>query len=228
MKTPAITPVYLPDHRGVEIQPYGYGNLKIGESVFTYSRLPGDPERKGQGRFGLKVRPNLLGTCPGSSDWCEKECYAKRITGVIRDIYKANSLSAKVPPIPGLCKLLRIHVSGDFDSQEYIVSWIQRLTERPDVSAWGYTRSWRVTELLPDLEVLRALPNMQLFASMDESQEGLPPHGWRRAWIDNDDRALAPGHVSLVCPEETGRMPDCVTCGYCFRGQKHDVTFLKH
>jgi hypothetical protein len=115
------------------------------------------------------------------------------------------------------------------------------------VTAWAYTRSWRVPDLLPDLERLRALPNVQLFASMDQSHTDLPPEGWRRAWIDGDTRAGQPlelrAHedgditrnvrtfddtMSLVCPEETKHKTNCAECRYCFDGQTNDVTFLRH
>lgn len=231
MKLTAPLTVYLPDTRGVVVSPYGKGNLKIGPDVFTYSRVAG--------------RYELLGTCPGSSEECEAVCYAKRITGVVKEQYVQNSRTAQVPPIPAECRLLRIHISGDFDRPLYIEAWIRRLQQRPDVTAWGYTRSWRVAELLPHLEDLRALPNMQLFASMDQSVQELPPAGWRIAWIDGDPRchvALTsrighnrvtvhdpkPNGIGYVCPEQTGRKVNCQECRYCFDGQKHDVVFLKH
>lgn len=185
--------VFLPDTRGVEISRYGYGNLKIGLGVFTYSRLAGSPAQNSYHAHGGRI---VQGTCPGSTDECEAICYAKRIEGPVRDIYVINSERNDVPPIPEPCKILRIHVSGDFDSAAYIRNWIQRLTERPDVTAWAYTRSWRVKQLLPFLEELRALPNMQLFASMDESHTDVPPEGWRRAWIDGDPRAGQPWSVA--------------------------------
>lgn len=237
--------VMLPDMRGVLFHPYGIGNYKVGMGVYTYSRLAGNPALRTDGG---RVQFNPGGTCPGSSPECESICYAKRIGEPLLTVYKANSATAEVPPIPAECRILRIHVSGDFDSVAYVKNWVGRLTERPDVTCWAYTRSWRVAELLPHLEVLRALPNVQLFASMDESVPELPPEGWRRAWIDGDTRAGEPvkmyahgdvvvsqhnfvtvdGARSYICPEETGRRRDCLQCGYCFEGRKNDVTFLRH
>lgn len=238
--------VYLPDTRGVEIQRYGSGNLKIGFGAFTYSRLPGQRDRSVTGvDLDTTEHGQVYGTCPGSTDTCEQMCYAKRVGGVVRTVWRENSNRADVPPIPVDCTRLRIHVGGDFDSVAYIENWIARLTERPDVRAWGYTRSWRVAELLPALERLRALPNLQLFASIDASMPTLPPTGWRRAWMEDDSRIrveerwpVPPGqethHVALdgtssyVCPEETGAKPNCLACNYCILGRKNDVTFLKH
>lgn len=251
--------VYLPDTRGVELARYGIGNSKIGFGVYTFSRLAG-----------------RTATCPGSTDECEAVCYAKRITGVVQDVY-AKNWGDDVPEIPKECQVLRIHVSGDFDSVGYIKNWITRIKERPEVIVWAYTRSWRLDMLLPALEELRALPNMQLFASIDPSTKEMPPAGWRRAWIWREqphviktktwpvERRLSWrgkgtnklaffGKVTdvisqssaktfigpmrnmvaldrtpaFVCPEETGHKANCMECGYCFEGQKHDVVFLEH
>ncbi len=111
------------------------------------------------------------------------------------------------------------------------------LAARSDVTAWAYTRSWRVPELLPALERLRLLPNVQLFASMDKSTVETPPAGWRRAWIDGDGRlgndnqhiqTVLDGAKSYICPEQTKRKASCQKCGYCFAGKRGDVTFLQH
>jgi hypothetical protein len=244
--------VYLPDTRGVTISRFGIGNLKIGLGVFTYSRLPGSPARRA---LGLIETNNRKGTCPGSTQECESICYASRPVaeqGPVYLMWERNSANDDVPmELPPDCKLLRLHISGDFTSQGYINGWYALLATRPDVTVWAYTRSWRVAELLPALERLRALPNVQLFASVDSTtptaeidaittehaKAGRAP--WRLAWIDGDhrgNRTYESGRSrltvfssrSFVCPEETGHKANCVECRYCFDGKKNDVTFLKH
>lgn len=257
---------YIPDTRGVVQSRYGLGNLKIGPNVHSYSRLPGRPSKTALGMMASepvtyqeptdtqaylydKTRHLWPGTCPGSTPECESICYAARPVeerGPVASMWQKNTITDDVPPIPEEAKLLRLHVSGDFDSVTYISNWITRLSDRPDVRCWVYTRSWRAPELLPHLENLRALPNVQMFASMDQSTPELPPTGWRRAWIDGDKRAgqvigiaahnaiadhnirTVDGTMSLICPEETGRQPNCETCGYCQDGKSKDVTFLRH
>lgn len=240
--------VYLSDTRGVTISRWGRGNTKLGmDGVYTYSRLPGRPDgffeplaqRKG-------FEPGTsTGTCPGSSSGCESICYAKRVinTPPVWDVWWANSETERLPgdedPLPDDAKLVRIHVSGDFSSIEYTEDWIALAKSRPEVDFFGYTRSWRVPELLESLERFRALPNVQLFASMDASIEELPPQGWRRAWIEGDSRAqiesdkvvnnhVADGIAAIICPEETGRKANCQECNYCIKGQKNDLVFLVH
>lgn len=249
--------VQVPDTRGVTIDSYGRGNLKIGLNVRTYSRLPGLPTKMTLGYPAVSYTDKGVdaprGTCPGATEECLAICYARRPVaeqGIVYEMWRANSASDEVPPIPDECRLLRIHVAGDFTSYDYIRNWIVQLVARPDVKAWAYTRSWRVPHLLPALEALRALPNMQLFASMDASTSEMPPKGWRRAWIRGDERVdrrprripdflgesyslvndiiRGEGVSSYVCPEETGRKSNCEACRYCFDGRKHDVTFLKH
>lgn len=219
--------VYLPDTRGVTISRWGRGNLKLGmDGVYTYSRLPG-----------------MGATCSGATAECERICYAKRAsTGPVWDVWAHNTYSGLVSieeELPPDAKLVRWHVSGDFNTHLYIGAWIAFVKQHSDVLFWGYTRSWRLSGLLPALEQLRALPNVQLFASMDKLT-GWPPVGWRRAWLENDERAQYPGGegfhnpVSVdgesiyVCPEETGRKANCQECGYCVQGQRGDVLFLVH
>jgi hypothetical protein len=200
--------VYLPDTRGVAISPYGKGNAKIGPNVYTYSRLPGKDQ-----------------TCPGATAACEAVCYAKRVDGPVRQMWRGNSAET-VPPIPDDCRLLRLHISGDFTTVSYINAWYERLAARPDVTAWAYTRSWRVPHLLPALNRLRGLDNVELFASMDEDSEA-PPADWRVSWLEGDPR-IGAARASYVCPEQTGAKPNCEACRYCFDGWQNDVTFLLH
>lgn len=244
--------VHIPDTRGVTVSRFGRGNLKIGmDGVYTYSRLPGDPKHAA---LGMPPRPDwryedVKGTCPGATEECQAICYAARpVTekGAVYDMWKRNSEREDVPQeLPADAKIVRIHVSGDFTSPEYIQGWFTLVQRHPHVRFFGYTRSWRVPELLPHLRILRLLPNIQLFASMDPSTEELPPAGWRRAWIAEDPREyewgqdmkareecrtlkVFDGAFTYLCPEETGHKPNCESCRYCIDGKRGDVTFLRH
>lgn len=222
--------VYLPDTRGVTISPWGKGNLKLGPDVYTYSRLPGD------GREG---------TCPGATNWCEEHCYAVRVeesTPVVWDMWRQNSVTGILPAVLPLgAKYVRLHVSGDFDTELYVGRWQTLVRQNPEVLFWTYTRSWQTPHLLPGLERLAAEPNMQLFASMDTDIDELPPATFRRAWLADDHRAklhgerndalwIAAGNrPALICPEERGVEPNCQDCGYCMRSlRRGDVVFLVH
>lgn len=233
--------VYIPDTRGVVMEDrYQQGNLKIGMGVTTYSRLPGDPK---YAALGMPEGFGHAGTCPGATPECQRMCYAARPVeeqDVVFRIWHRNSLTDEVPAIPDECEILRIHVGGDFDKLTYIAAWWRRIRERLTIPVWAYTRSWRIPGLRAGLEAIRKLPNVQLFASVDIStttKELAAIKGWRRAWIAGDERLTRvtdhnyvtfDGVPAYVCPEETGRKRDCVSCGYCFEGLKHDVIFLEH
>lgn len=250
--------VYIPDTRGVTVSRFGRGNLKIGLDVYTYSRLPGLPGHYALGIDGaseIGFGPYNEGTCPGATPECQSICYASRPVaeqGAVMGMWQDNSVTEEVPDeLPYDCVFLRLHVSGDFTSERYIDGWTNLIARNPHVKVWAYTRSWRVPALLPALERLRALSNVQLFASMDLSTEEMPPAGWRRAWIDGDERAGQVRSVhahsnvaemlddfevqrtsddvkALICPEETKAVANCVECGFCFHGTRNDVIFLKH
>src|SRR5256885_858636 len=121
--------VFIPDTRGVVLSRYGKGNLKLGPNVYTYSRLPGMAGRYALGHVHEgEASSTETGTCPGATEECQSICYARRPVaeqGPVYDMWRKNS-TTNVPTIPEDAKLLRIHVSGDFDSVEYINNWEQR------------------------------------------------------------------------------------------------------
>lgn len=201
--------VMLPDTRGVTISPWGKGNMKLGPDVVSYSKL-------------------AIVSCPGASSWCKENCYAKRIDGWVRLVHEVNTHEhgELVAKLPKDAYLVRLHVSGDFDSVTYIQSWINLVRTNPKADFWGYTRSWNVPELYPSLCTLRDLPNMQLFASVDTTMP-LPDTGWRLAWIEGDPR-LKDNTGAVRCPEEFGSMPNCQACGFCFSPRARDVVFKCH
>ena len=190
------------------------GNIKVGK-VYTFSL------------------PSFV-TCPGASTWCRSHCYAARIERLrphSRRAY-ARNLALSLDPgrftarlldsLPEDARLLRIHVGGDFHSKEYAESWIDVCKARPRTTFWSYTRSWNVKTLLPILEKLRLVPNVQLFASVDADMP-LPPEDWRIAFLAIDPRA-----TGILCRHQQGEVESCLECGYCFRKADGNVVFKVH
>lgn len=215
------------EDRRLTLSPYGLGNMKTGPGVYTYSKLPG-----------------RVASCPGSTQECEAVCYAKRmvlnpVLGIL--LTQNTQRGAAVPPLPADAAAVRIHISGDFDSVDYIRNWYDQVASRSDVMFWAYTRSWRVAKLLPELNRLRTLPNITIWASVDKTSE-LPPDDWPRAYIQGDHRltatfVIAPhptrwistdGRVAITCPEQLGTKPHCQACKFCFKSRIHDLVFLNH
>jgi len=178
------------------------GNAKLGKRIGAVNRQAGT-------------------TCPGASKECELFCYAKKGNFQRFGLQRKYGTATLTLPVK-LPKAVRIHASGDFDTVEYIEYWIEQANRSPNTKFWAYTRSWNVPELLPSLEKLRSLPNVQLFASTDPSMPE-PPNGWRIAYVELDTR-----FQGMECLEQNGKMPNCETCGYCFRKPKGNVKFLMH
>ena len=209
------------------------GNGKLGESIHAWS-IP------------------AVTTCPGRSSLCEVACYATggRFRTHAIQVRLAENLDAAladdfVPRVVAEVRrrgvhVLRVHVSGDFFSAEYAAKWlaIARRCRRTRFS--GYTRSWRVPEVVPALARLAAVPNVRLWYSAD-AETGLPedvPPGVRVAYLlagpgdspSGADLAFRTRRLrreparrvglTLVCPTENGtrHVADvtCTSCRQCF------------
>ena len=170
--------------------------------------------------FNLPVKT----TCPGKTTTCEEAvCYADR--GHYgwprhRTRYEANLEATRTPGFVARAvaelrgrgaRLLRIHSSGDFYSAAYVRAWSEIMAEVPEVTAWAYTRSWRLPEILDELRTLGRLANVRLWFSADRDT-GIPPEveGVRVCLLrDGDEPFPDPeGRVDLVFPtREKGRSP---------------------
>ncbi|MFC1735532.1 hypothetical protein ACFL1X_05405 [Candidatus Hydrogenedentota bacterium] len=192
----------------------GEGNAKVG-NIFTFSL----PSKK---------------TCPGASEWCLKRCYAHRyevrrprcVRAYEDNLALADDtkrfINTMTGVLPRIMPAMRIHVSGDFHTAAYIKAWQSICQAYLQTRFWAYTRSWAVDELLPALEELRRLPNVQLFASLDPDMPH-PPKDWRAAYVKTDKRAKG-----NPCSQQAGTKTSCLECGYCFRKKTGDVVFKVH
>ena len=141
-------------------------------------------------------------------------------------------------------RILRIGVSGDFHTADYIEKWREIVSKAGRTAFFAYTRSWRSEELLPALAKLSRYPNVHLWFSMDRATGPAPlVRGVRRCYLAVNDADAAttptdcdlvfrdrPGSVLksangvLVCPTEngvTGRLHHtCSSCGLCWRKQR--------
>jgi hypothetical protein len=205
--------------------------LTPGNSKLKKARKDSRPHARRRDLHVYNFNQPAFETCPGHSEWCREHCYADkgffpllriRHREAGRRAHRTKGLIEEVMALPKNA-WVRPHAAGDFDTAAYILKWKVAAQVRPDVRFWAYTRSWRVRELVPFLEELRALPNFELFASIDPSIHEMPPEGWRVAWIEGDERARG-----LVCPEQTGKMSDCADCGYCVIAPRGDLILLSH
>lgn len=133
---------------------------------------------------------------------------------------------------------VRIYVSGDFYSAEYVRKWVAVSKACPGTRFYTYTRSWRRADIAPALAELARCKNVRLWYSCDRDT-GIPeavPRRVRLAWMQVDagelparaDLVFRVGRLrkvvakrvglALVCPVEngaTGHRTDCGRCRVC-------------
>lgn len=177
-------------------------------------------------------------TCPSKTAWCEKHCYAKRSEIQYPNVKRAYGINFKatnkVSFVDSMIKeveksgnsTFRIHVSGDFFDVRYIYNWIKIAKECKEITFYGYTRAWEHQDLLPHLGILNKLPNVVLFASMDETTTTTPPKTFRIAYAGDEK---TDDIKAVMCPQQQGKIDYCETCKICFNTKiNNNVFFTTH
>lgn len=182
-----------------------------------------------------------VATCPGKSHWCSQNCYngedrpktyktetwQKNWWAVLNDSEKLKSKIIQDLSSTEGRSAVRIHSSGDFFSVPYIRFWINIAEQCESTAFWAYTRSWVLGDLLPALEELRRLPNVQLFASWDATMLP-PPKDWRASFVG--ETPIERDSKIFDCPEQYDQSKNvtCVDCRYCINEKPGDVFFVLH
>jgi len=171
------------------------------------------------GITNISLRPEL--DCPNCHK-CHKECYAQKSYRQYTNVRKAwgdNSLIARSNVDRFFSQLkqyfnrnkphyFRIHVGGDFFSQQYVDMWLKFAYNHISTKFLAFTKTNFDFSKKPDN-----------FIVIYSQWEGLDIHGnGIRAWISRDIRT--PNKV-FQCPS------NCEKCLYCFEG-KGDVVFKLH
>lgn len=145
------------------------GNTKLGREIYSFSI----PAHK---------------TCPGKSEVCERICYVDNYTALYPSVLTAyernyattlkrdfaDRIIQQIDRMRKTPKAIRIHVSGDFYSSEYIRKWVKVIKQYPQIQFYAYTRSWTINRMHKALLDLGALKNMTLWLSHDKSMIGVP------------------------------------------------------
>ena len=205
-------------------------NRKLGPLVHTWS-LP------------------VLHTCPGKSEVCKHVCYAK--TGFlaypsIKKAYRKNLAASRRDDFVDravfylrelLVSRLRIHVSGDFYSNDYIDKWRSIIRRCRSVQFLAYTRSWNDSSLRANILRLGREPNLSLWLSSDASMPRPPRTKLPVCYLSVSDEDQPAFKVDLVfrhrrrtilkrtynggvvCPVENGvTKTTCSQCTICWQG----------
>ena len=120
---------------------------------------------------------------------------------------------------------VRIHVSGDFISQDYVDMWNELALTNPDITFFGYSKVFEMLDLsglnsLPNVNIVNSLPEGQLnYGPVDEVKE-------LQAELQEENNEPAP-----ICPatRHNSKTEDfsCIKdCDLCTRYE--NVLFVEH
>ena len=209
------------------------------------------PNNTKLGKIASFSLPSIT-SCPGATNECVSTCYAvklERIYSNVDNAYQLNlqaikdknfvfslseeitRLTTKKTPI----KTFRWHVSGDWSTIKYMYDCVSIMKKFPDITFYAYTRNWRLSNWLPHLDFLHALPNMTLFASIDDDtikNNEWPPNHYKVAYFGENKDTVKTKYNLLPCPNQTTNKL-CDSCKLCFNisykeNKKINILFRKH
>ena len=125
--------------------------------------------------------------------------------------------------------VIRLHVLGDFYSVSYVDFWEEMLLRHPKLCIFGYTARkgdniahaiWLLNKRFSDRFVIRHSGNQEAGETQSNSQAPFQ-EDWSYAAEESFEGA------SFDCPEQTGALKDCASCGLCWTTKK-TVRFTTH
>lgn len=164
---------------------FGRGNAKLdalesktGKQVYTFSLLSGFtcPYAKdclskavidSNGKRHIKDGPDTQFRCfSASQEVLFTNVYKQRAENfrLLREAKTADKMSELIQSsLPRKAGIIRIHVGGDFFSQEYMYAWLRVAKMNPDKIFYAYTKSLQYWVNLRS--IIDSLPNMVMTAS---------------------------------------------------------------
>lgn len=103
--------------------------------------------------FAFSALPAL--TCPGAGD-CLNWCYSFRAWRYPAAYFRQLQNTILLFRAPGVIvrewfnipanSVVRLYVDGDIDSRATLAFWCRQLSVRPDIRAYGYSKSWGIID----------------------------------------------------------------------------------
>lgn len=210
------------------------GNGKIGK-ILNISTLPG---RKLLTRKDGLVYTNVVGTCGGCCEHCEKDCYAVNYCGYHNNTcipaYAENTLLLREKPDQYFAELekvlkankgayLRIHVSGEFESKNHMKGHMDLGIKTPDNIQYFYTKRYKWLE---DLDNAREIPNnVRPTVSIWHNNYSNPNKFHEFIYDDGIDPEVEKlPHCPAVDKKGKSTGVTCDKCGRCIRAERGTKT----
>ena len=163
-------------------------------------------------------------TCPTTCHHWE-DCYGNNMpfahrfsTNGIEDKLRIEIASLLEKHKEGI--VIRLHVLGDFFSVDYVKFWEDMLFENKKLCLFGYTGRQLDTRIGNAIRIL----NLRF------GERCVIRHSWNKESKGISELYAAEESFegkSFICPEQTGKVKDCASCGLCWTTNK-TVKFLSH
>jgi len=125
--------------------------------------------------------------------------------------------------------VVRLHVLGDFYSEDYVRFWEEMLFVHPKLCLFGYT-SRKGDNIAHAIWLLNIRFDQRCVIRCSDNKEAGKPHGNSQEPFVQDWKYAAEESFegnSFDCPEQTGKVKSCAACGLCWTTKK-TVRFLSH
>ena len=214
------------------------GNSKLGKGVYAFNLMPGSKPISTKDKGQLT---NVVGTCGGCCDGCEKYCYAVKDTRryhntVIPSVGKNTVImrhdmdrgfkQIKEELIKNNVKVLRWQSSGEIMNYNYLLHMVKLAVELPNVQFYFYTKRFGFMEQY--LNDYGELPK-NLVCNISEWKGNT--NGYQLVGLNKfvyDDHTDPTMEKLVHCPavDKNGRKTGvtCGECKRCFSGNKGIVT----
>lgn len=190
---------------------------------------PGQKTKMGMSIPSVSMRP--IKDC-GNCSHCRADCYALKAWSMYKETraaWTANGKSFRADPFASiqvvhnwlkrkrkLPRFFRIHVAGDFLSQDHLEAWSLLAGQWPAVKFLAFTKMYGLDYgVCPD--------NLQVVFSMWPGMPDTAPAGAPRAWMQDGTETRIPDDA-IECP---GRCEDCGMC-WSLSSIGRDVYFHQH
>ena len=114
--------------------------------------------------------------------------------------------------------VIRLHVLGDFYSVDYVRFWEDMLLSHPKLCIFGYTAREK-DSIGKAISLMNMRYSERCVIRSSRNAESDSP--WSYAAEESFEGK------SFICPEQTGKVKDCASCGLCWTTSK-TVKFLTH
>lgn len=115
--------------------------------------------------------------------------------------------------------VIRLHVLGDFMTVDYVEFWEQILFDYPKLCLFGYTGRKEDSAIGKAIWLLNTRFSERCVIRHSGNKEA--GDNWSYAAEESFEGA------SFDCPEQTGKLKDCASCGLCWTTKK-TVRFQTH